>query len=246
MFPGPPCSPFSARVISNTAQPCRACHHRSGSTSGTAIAAPTSRGRSATVRRAGPSRVAASGTAPNIAARWLNSAPTPTSAPTASHHRVSPVRPIRTTTSAIAAHASISYGVVLATCPPQQHGHGAGRDRRERLGPPRTAELPRRPVRATAAGPTPRPRTGPARPWPAAAPAAAGPSGPRGVKRFPPAFPGAAPPAPPRYRSRRFFSPARNVHRGTSTDRRHGSDHGGTVSETRARPGPFAARGDTR
>ena len=39
------------------------------------------------------------------------------SAPAASHHRVSPVRPTRTTTSAIAAHASTSYGVVLAMCP---------------------------------------------------------------------------------------------------------------------------------
>ncbi len=106
MFAGPPFSELSACVIANVAQPCVACHHTSGLKKTSAITTPAANHRLSTrPRPPGIASAQVARTTAKMATRWLSSAPIPVTAPLASHHRVSPVRPIRTATRARAAQA---------------------------------------------------------------------------------------------------------------------------------------------
>lgn len=107
-FLSPPFSRFRLLVIAIVAQPWVACHQTSGIVKQAAMAAPARNQRLSTRRhpplKSAPAKTA---TAKNPTLRLLAN-PRPSISPASVHRRRSPVRPIRTTTSANAAQAKMS------------------------------------------------------------------------------------------------------------------------------------------
>jgi hypothetical protein len=104
----PPFSRFSAWVMAIVAHPCCACHHRSGTSKATAIAAPARNQRFQIIRRPPLSSAPMTSAMAKKLMLWSSATPRPATRPPASHQRQSPARPILATTSARPAHASSS------------------------------------------------------------------------------------------------------------------------------------------
>ncbi len=108
ILPSPPFSRFRLLVMAIVAQPWVACHQMSGMVKQAAMAAPARNQRLRTKRhpplRSAPTKKA---TAKNPTLCLL-ARPRPSTRPAVSHRRRSPVRPIRTTTSAKVAQARMS------------------------------------------------------------------------------------------------------------------------------------------
>ena len=90
---------------------CCACHQMSGMVNATAIAAPAANQRFSTSRRPPDSRTPMNSATAKKPTLCLLASPRPRTTPPSSHQRASPVRPIRATTSARAAQASMSNAV---------------------------------------------------------------------------------------------------------------------------------------